>query len=635
MNTQDIHAFMPRDYLTNCLKSDGEHLLEGFQSDSQDGEHGNEALKSDSQPANYDPISLLPPDAFLVVNPPNIPVLDFFRGAEAALLHVDPNTYRDLTYIKQRYVFFKAANGVGNVPKMSVNCKKGTRVVAINTWAEYVLYTSKQVDDLPTGNVKNTSVSTLTAVNSFNFFWKKVIVDVNAQNEFFDLKRSFHPEDVPIMCLASMNHPQRALSLAHYANKSTQIKNVSTSCSGASKFKYLNSIQRFLKCYETLYELTHIYDTDKWSWNTCPKYELVRKTLYHTTTHKESKIPAQVRDQHKLEYLSDHHFGVLNAFTFNRAQTFKDTMFPQYISIMQHWFMQLFMVYCCSRGGEELETLMCRELRTLSKDRILYEPQVDLKNTSLDSHYNLITKQNMEMVSKEAVDFLKVMVVKRYNDFHKKDRLFLIPSDEATPFSVVFFQRKPQGDHFCRGVVSTYANMLQTIDPTFPKGHFTNGSVRKCHTYILNMSLLPASVQMRSLGHKHSTGGNEYWRTTYNNPHDSLVREQVANAVHSKTSVPFRTTPQRQEPPVTRSQSGSGSKRARTLSLTSPDSTLPTKQPSAASVPSTAPPATYQSASIQFTVSENNSFTMQLPPGTVGNIVLPGGIPINFKVQHS
>ena len=136
MNTQDIHAFMPRDYLTNCLKSDGEHLLEGFQSDSQDGEHGNEALKSDSQPANYDPISLLPPDAFLAVNPPNIPVLDFFRGAEAALLHVDPNTYRDLTYIKQRYVFFKAANGVGNVPKMSVNCKKGTCIVAIiiNSW---------------------------------------------------------------------------------------------------------------------------------------------------------------------------------------------------------------------------------------------------------------------------------------------------------------------------------------------------------------------------------------------------------------------------------------------------------------------------------------------------------------------
>ena len=84
----------------------------------------------------------------------------------------------------------------------------------------------------------------------------------------------------------------------------------------------------------------------------------------------------------------------------------------------------------------------------------------------------------MEMVSKEAVDFLKVMVVKRYNDFHKKDRLFLLPSDEATPFSVVFFQRKPQGDHFCRGVVSTYANMLQTIDPTFPQGHFTSRSVR-------------------------------------------------------------------------------------------------------------------------------------------------------------
>ena len=82
-----------------------------------------------------------------------------------------------------------------------------------------------------------------------------------------------------------------------------------------------------------------------------------------------------------------------------------------------------------------------------------------------------------------------------------------------------------------------YATMLQKIDPTFPKGDYKNHSVRKCHTYILNHSLLPASVQQRSLGHAPGKS-SEYWRNTYNDPHDPLVREQVAAAVAQK-AFPF------------------------------------------------------------------------------------------------
>ena len=37
-----------------------------------------------------------------------------------------------------------------------------------------------------------------------------------------------------IMCLCSMSHPERALTLAHYANKSTKLRSMDT-CSGGSK----------------------------------------------------------------------------------------------------------------------------------------------------------------------------------------------------------------------------------------------------------------------------------------------------------------------------------------------------------------------------------------------------------------
>ena len=61
--------------------------------------------------------------------------------------------------------------------------------------------------------------------------------------------------------------------------------------------------------------------------------------------------------------------------------------------------------------------------------------------------------------------------------------------------------------------VSFYAKKLQEVDTTFPKHpEITNGSVKQRHSYILNTSNLPASVQQR-----------------YLDPKDKQIRSQVCN----------------------------------------------------------------------------------------------------------
>jgi hypothetical protein len=82
------------------------------------------------------------------VNPPNIPRSEYFRGAEQAYLHSSPDFKRDLSYLKQRWVFYQAANR-GHIPTLVVRSKKGPKTVKITNWVEYVLYHAKQVDDQP------------------------------------------------------------------------------------------------------------------------------------------------------------------------------------------------------------------------------------------------------------------------------------------------------------------------------------------------------------------------------------------------------------------------------------------------------------------------------------------------------
>ena len=170
---------------------------------------------------------------------------------------------------------------------------------------------------------------------------------------------------------------------------------------------------------------------------------------------------------------------------------------------------------------------------------------------------------------------------------------------------------------------------MHDADPSFPKPFpgFKNGSVRKCHTYILNMAMLPASVQRRSVGHKQ---GSNYWASTYNNPNDPTVRNIVAETIASKVALPepdsSTHTPTRSEPPVTRS----ASKRA------AQSDTIPANAPkrslnSSMEAPNTNP--VYKAATISFTPHDASTFELPIPSGTQGQLVLPGGITITFSVN--
>ena len=73
-------------------------------------------------------------------------------------------------------------------------------------------------------------------------------------------------------------------------------------------------------------------------------------------------------------HVSTTDFAKLNAFTFVWANSFRDSNFPQYLSIMQHWFMQIFLVFCCPRRGEETVYLRKRDFTVYLPNRLIYEP---------------------------------------------------------------------------------------------------------------------------------------------------------------------------------------------------------------------------------------------------------------------
>ena len=613
LSTQEISTkLIPQNYLHNLLQPD---------------------LVPDSKvpaPCNVSTTNVLPTEALLSVNPPNLAQGAYQTISEANYLHSNIDNKRDLSYIMSRWVYYQAANR-GHVPQLMVRSKRGSKLVKIVDWITYVLYHCKQVDDLPLAKPTNTNISTKTAVNNFNHFWANVVLDPSTHRAFYDLRYSFDDQHIGIMCLCSMSHPERALTLAHYANKSTKLKSIDT-CSGGSKNNYLHSICRFLKCYEHFYDLTMYYDTPTWSWITSSQYEIVRDTLANTTILVDSKKTAEQRQgPNKSAHMTDEQFAYLNAFTFRRAQSFKNTNYPQYLAVMQHWCMQIILVFACTRGADELEQLLKEEFKPVpgSHDTITYEPLVGLKNTTVDAHYNLVTKDKQLIVSTPFFHFFHEMLTKSHgaSDFYGGDRLFHIPSQAATPNSLLLFQKKVQGYHFARQAVKFYAEKLHEEDPSFPlpKPGFKNGSVRKCHTYILNMAMLPASVQRRSLGHKQ---GSTYWANTYNNPNDPKVRNMVAQTIAAKlapkeSSPSPKNTPTRTEPPITRS----ATKRAADSDSAAPKRSL-TMDPRADNVS-----PVYKSATITFQPHDAPTFQLPLPSGTNGQLILPGGIQINFSIN--
>ena len=144
-----------------------------------------------------------------------------------------------------------------------VRSKRVSKLVKISDWIPFVLYHCKQVDELLLVKPTNTNVSTKTAANNFNHFWD-VVLDPLTHRTFYMLRYSFDDQHIGIMRLCSMCHPERALILAHHANKSTQLKSINCCFQGSNK-NNLHCICRFLKSHKHCYDLTIYSNTPTWS----------------------------------------------------------------------------------------------------------------------------------------------------------------------------------------------------------------------------------------------------------------------------------------------------------------------------------------------------------------------------------
>ena len=122
-------------------------------------------------------------------------------------------------------------------------------------------------------------------------------------------------------------------------------------------------------------------------------------------------------------HVSTTDFAKLNAFTFVWANSFRDSNFPQYLSIMQHWFMQIFLVFCCPRRGEETVYLRKRDFTVYLPNCLIYEPN------------------ETEIISQEAVEMFLIFSRNCHEDFAEYDRLFHRPSPKSLSFFQVFILR--------------------------------------------------------------------------------------------------------------------------------------------------------------------------------------------------
>ena len=200
--------------------------------------------------------------------------------------------------------------------------------------------------------------------------------------------------------------------------------------------------------------------------------------------------------------------------------------------------------------------------------------------------------------------------------------------------------------------VSFYAKKLQEVDTTFPKHpKITNGSVRKCHSYILNTSNLPASVQQRSLGH-HTSSSSSYWANNYLDPKDKQICSKVPNLLlHHFVSIThfssnFSKLFYKQVAHTVAGHVGHGSDCPQNLKRQQSPPRTPPPQASgyhtAASSSSTKRPCIqsphnsipYRSSNIKLEPlnDTDEDFSMDLPRGARVQITLPGGLQMKFKI---
>ena len=215
--------------------------------------------------------------------------------------------------------------------------------------------------------------------------------------------------------------------------------------------------------------------------------------------------------------------------------------FKGYLEACQHQFMLGFMAFTCPRGGEELAFIEFREFEILGRDKLSYTPLQTVKNTGVDKSKNIVNKDSSIIIGAWFVEFFTIMKSKRQLGWRGCERVFHRVHRSVSPDSPVYFEKMVHGEGFCGSPVSKYVAILRAAKKFNLAGQFNNMSVRKTHTQVLNKSLLPASVQQKSLGHRK---GNQNWNKYYNDSQDPEILDSVAATISQALFPTTAQTPQ-------------------------------------------------------------------------------------------
>ena len=124
-----------------------------------------------------------------------------------------------------------------------------------------------------------------------------------------------------------------------------------------------------------------------------------------------------------------------------------------------------------------------------------------LKNTTLDSNKNVINKASAYIYGERAVFVYEMLRDKRQKSWgDDADRLFHRVCRKLT-LDLLFWFEKAVENSWCGCAVSKYTTILLHGKQIKP-GQYSNMSIPKTHTQVLNKALLPPSVQHSSYTNK-------------------------------------------------------------------------------------------------------------------------------------
>jgi hypothetical protein len=171
---------------------------------------------------------------------------------------------------------------------------------------------------------------------------------------------------------------------------------------------------------------------------------------------------------------------------------------------MQDWFIQNFMVFGCTRAIQDVVNLYRDELVVDASGTFMtYTVRHRQKNTLVSSAMKVIRKMPKIIDNTEMVSHFLFFCAHASTGFAKDDRLFQRPKKNLTSLDGVLFQKAVIRKTDIGRAISKYVAMIWNKTPNaLPPGHFTNTSVRKMHSDILDFhESMPASMVKKSLGH--------------------------------------------------------------------------------------------------------------------------------------